>query len=183
MMSIKATTLTLIAAIAGSAVAVPASNMARADEHAVTNSTEIAPGVVFTLHSAPGDIAARDEADNAAAAPRLNRRCGADSIECDDNYIPSLAACDGLINYIRTISNQVLPNSPRDACLQQSGSRCCISWSKPVPGLRAGSLISGATPVRDQCVYVQASSGLMRDHSLNGVCLTQCLSNRPNGCS
>jgi hypothetical protein len=84
---------------------------------------------------------------------------------------------------LRTDGASGVPESPRAICLDMGFGQCCISWSKPVPGLVYNNLYSAAEAVRDGCFGLSNRiSGYAENTSLNGVCLHQCFSNQPGGC-
>ena len=112
---------------------------------------------------------------------KLRRRCGSNRIECYNSHVPPSSLCAILINDLEK-AYFPLRSAPRSVCLQQGSERCCVSWSKHVDGLYGDMLYNAAIDTYP-CIWQQGRSGLARDTSLNGVCLTQCLSNRPDGCS
>ncbi|KAJ7615956.1 hypothetical protein FB45DRAFT_680231, partial [Roridomyces roridus] len=71
--------------------------------------------------------------------------------------------------------------SPRSICQTVNGNQCCVSWANAVSGLIQLDLVSAANDVLNDCGGNDIS-GLTRNTNLNGICTTQCLSNRPSGC-
>ncbi|KAK0723594.1 hypothetical protein B0T26DRAFT_622866, partial [Lasiosphaeria miniovina] len=108
------------------------------------------------------------------------RRCGSNAVSCDGGHAPALNTCTELVNRVRT-STLTLNSSPRSVCLSRSGKNCCISWSKDIGSVREADLFNAGKNVLDRCVG-ENNSGLARDVSINGNCLTECLSDRATGC-
>ncbi|KAK3380761.1 hypothetical protein B0T24DRAFT_571717 [Lasiosphaeria ovina] len=115
-----------------------------------------------------------------SSTSRLARRCGSNAVSCDGGHVPALNTCTELVNRIRT-STLTLNGSPRSVCLSRSGKNCCISWSKDIGSVREADLFNAGKNVLDRCVG-ENNSGLARDVSINGNCLTECLSDRATGC-
>ncbi|KAK1750060.1 hypothetical protein QBC47DRAFT_439153 [Echria macrotheca] len=113
---------------------------------------------------------------------KLNKRCGSNKVECDNSHVPRAELCAILLNDLEEAYFDLRTN-PRSLCLSQGADRCCVSWSKTVNGLNGAHLHTAASQVFSTCVWYRAKSGLTRDTNLNGVCVTQCLSNRPDGCT
>jgi len=134
---------------------------------------------VITIYGTDPAFLASPESDSAPS--RLARRCGSNQVTCGSGNVPPLAACTDLINQVRG-SSRLLSSSPRSLCLSRSGKQCCISWSKDIGSVRESDLQNAANAVKNRCL-ADGLSGLARDVSINKQCLTQCLSNRPNGCS
>lgn len=88
--------------------------------------------------------------------------------------------CSALIG---SLSDAGVDTAPRSICLSQSGNRCCISWANPVPGLVQKNLFNSANTARDRCGGGCTVSAKARHVNLRGICTTQCLSNRPDGCN
>ncbi|KAF9930897.1 hypothetical protein FBU30_011095 [Linnemannia zychae] len=59
----------------------------------------------------------------------------------------------------------------------------CTSWSIAVSGGRFGYLVSAERSIETTCGTTWGTSGLSRDTLIGGTCLTQCLSDRPDGCN
>ena len=135
--------------------------------------------------------------------PRVD--CGGAKVECYSNYnadsnstppfpLPCFlfwpdhsvsltiqAACQSLIDSLYWDNGASVGPSPRSICLTLN-SRCCISWSKNVGQFPANYLWWAANAVEKTCARGLVD-GIQRNTNLNGGCVTQCLSNRPNGCS
>jgi hypothetical protein len=110
--------------------------------------------------------------------------CGTNDVKCATNQLAPGFTCQTLINTVRTNGAGGVPESPRAVCLNSAQGQCCISWSKAVPGLVYNNLYSAANSVFNGCIGLTnpSVSGFTENTSLNGVCLHQCLSNRPGGC-
>lgn len=111
------------------------------------------------------------------------RQCGANDVRCDGSNVPSSASCLALINYLRSNSGSRFGSQIRSFCYTSGNAgQCYASWNRNVPsGALYGNLQPAATAVRNQYVN-QGRSGYALNVNLRGVCLTQCLSNRPTGC-
>ncbi|KAJ6615984.1 hypothetical protein B0H10DRAFT_1652847, partial [Mycena sp. CBHHK59/15] len=120
----------------------------------------------------------------AARAP-APRACGTDDVTCASSHAASSALCSQLLNILNTNPGTIIDNSPRAICLGQGSNQCCVSWSKAVGAMLQGGLFSAANKVFNICLAGSAvsQSGLARNVILNGGCVTQCLSNRPTGCT
>lgn len=148
------------------------------------DATEFGPLVFYSDASTP--FTGEDD------APLLTKRqCGSNRVAaCNggSNRAGSVI-CQRLIGDLRATNRQVA-QSPRAVCLGQSSgsSRCCTSWSQAVANqnFRTGNLAPAAEAILNQC---RAQDGLVSGRtvtngaSLQGVCATQCLSNRPDGCN
>ncbi|KAJ7448912.1 hypothetical protein FB451DRAFT_1053500 [Mycena latifolia] len=122
----------------------------------------------------------------AARAPAAPRSCtGAATVACSTSHAASPAICAQLISAVTTNSNDILGDSPRAVCLGQSSNQCCISWSQDIGPMLEGALLPAAQKVYNTCFANSPllESGLARQVILNGGCVTQCLSNRPTGCT
>ncbi|EJD50239.1 hypothetical protein AURDEDRAFT_112316 [Auricularia subglabra TFB-10046 SS5] len=120
--------------------------------------------------------------ETVAARGLTERACGTNNVQCSGRHVPDNQACQNLINALNANSGSSVGNSPRSICLTTNGNQCCVSWAKVAPGLTQGILVSAANAVQNDCV-VNGQSGLSRNTNLNGICTTQCLSNRATGCS
>ncbi|KAJ7065701.1 hypothetical protein C8F01DRAFT_1351701 [Mycena amicta] len=123
--------------------------------------------------AAPGTVAAARELSAKA--------CGTNDVACSTIAIASTPICSQLVNSLNTGTS--IANSPRSICLGQSNNQCCVSWSQAVGTMPESDLFNAARDTFGQCWNADFGSGLARNVLLNGVCVTQCLSNRPNGCS
>ncbi|KAK3381865.1 hypothetical protein B0H63DRAFT_524546 [Podospora didyma] len=113
----------------------------------------------------------------------LQRGCGgSNNVECHTSYQWNSDTCQTLINFLNEDPSATLAKSPRSVCFGTDSATgwCCLSWSKVVNGLQRGSLVPATQAVFGACAGTR--SGLARDVNLQGVCLTQCLSGRAEGC-
>lgn len=111
------------------------------------------------------------------------RACASRTLHCSGSHLADSNLCRVLIRSLKENSGWAGP-SPRSICLSKSG-QCCISWATNVDEFPQGDLVSAANAVLGKCddSLVSAVSGLARNVKLNGRCTTQCLSNRPTGCT
>ncbi|GKT52492.1 uncharacterized protein ColSpa_12673 [Colletotrichum spaethianum] len=117
-------------------------------------------------------------------ATSLNRRCGSNAVTCSGSHQGPASACAQLIVSIAgPRSGQSVPSSPRSFCLTGSGGNCCVSWANPLSNAYYSQLVPAAQKVNNQCQSGGWVSGLSRDTLIGNTCTTQCLSDRPNGCS
>ncbi|KAJ7505963.1 hypothetical protein B0H11DRAFT_1850562 [Mycena galericulata] len=110
------------------------------------------------------------------------RQCGSNAVTCSGSNTADVNSCRQLISSLRSNAGQGLGTSPRSICTTQNGNQCCVSWANAVSGLTQGNLVNAAQDVLNTCAG-STVSGLTRNTNLNGVCTTQCLSNRATGCS
>ncbi|KAJ7138825.1 hypothetical protein C8R46DRAFT_968979 [Mycena filopes] len=109
--------------------------------------------------------------------------CGSNIVQCSaDSTVATASICQQLVNSLNGNGNTIA-NSPRSVCLGQSGNQCCVSWSAPAGNIPAADLFNAANDVLGACTRSGKVSGLARDVQLSGACVTQCLSNRPDGCT
>ncbi|KAK2594578.1 hypothetical protein QQS21_007708 [Conoideocrella luteorostrata] len=114
----------------------------------------------------------------------LERRCGSNAVTCSGSHQGSASTCAQLIvSIVGPRAQTPIPASPRSFCLSGSGGNCCVSWSQVVNNAVYGDLVSAAKAVNNQCQSNGKVSGLARDVLVGSTCTTQCLSDRPNGCS
>ncbi|KAI1859111.1 hypothetical protein JX265_010588 [Neoarthrinium moseri] len=128
--------------------------------------------------------AAPSASSPAAGEPLAPRACSTSDVTCDSDNVPDPAVCGGLIDILREGGSRAVPQSPLSICLTLDGanaSRCCVTWSAPVPNLDQKYLVPAATKVFNECLPL-GLSGLARNVDLVGVCAVQCLSNRPDPC-
>ncbi|KAK1763901.1 hypothetical protein QBC33DRAFT_622604 [Phialemonium atrogriseum] len=131
----------------------------------------------------PGSEAKRSGLE-AAGAPLEARACGSVAVSCFGSNLADATNCANLISALRRDPFRQLSQSPRAVCLGQGGGECCVSWSKAVSGLEQGDLLNGANFVLQDCLKSgNRVSGLTRNVQLQSSCVTECLSNRPDGCS
>ncbi|KAJ7740787.1 hypothetical protein B0H14DRAFT_2989875 [Mycena olivaceomarginata] len=110
------------------------------------------------------------------------RQCGSNAVTCSGSHTADVNSCRQLISSLRSNGGQGVGTSPRSICTTQNGNQCCVSWADAVSGLTQGNLVNAAQAVLNDCAG-STVSGLSRDTNLNGVCTTECLSNRATGCS
>ncbi|KAJ7268160.1 hypothetical protein B0H12DRAFT_1045506 [Mycena haematopus] len=121
-----------------------------------------------------------------APAPAPRSCSATDDVTCSGSYAASAAVCSELLYIIATNPNGVIGASPRAVCLGSGGAtECCTSWSENVGAMLQGELSAAADKIYNVCFAPSNTneSGLARNVALNGGCLTQCLSNRPGGCT
>ncbi len=123
--------------------------------------------------------------DGNSTTPRQLPRdpgCGTNSITCSTNHATYRPVCVSLMSVLN--NNVRLPDSPRSVCLSVGGSQCCISWSQPAV-VEEKNLLSSAQRVLAFCLPGDTVlSGQEKGVALglDGTCVTQCMSNRPDGC-
>jgi hypothetical protein len=107
--------------------------------------------------------------------------CGSNQVICHDSNQVFDSYCYDVLSALQSQSNQQVPVSPRSFCV----NGCCVSWANDANGLLYGDLIPAAESVLANCVQSDSGyvSGLTRDTLLAGTCTTQCLSDRPQGCT
>ncbi|KAJ7622191.1 hypothetical protein FB45DRAFT_980575 [Roridomyces roridus] len=143
---------------------------------------EETPSGTITIWGVPDGVpnSKRTTADS-AAVPIEKRQCGSNNVNCSGSHTADRNACIQLVGSLSANSGQGVGVAPRSICQTVNGNQCCVSWANPASGLTQGELVSGANAVLNGCGG-NAISGLTRNTNLNGICTTQCLSNRPNGC-
>ncbi|KAJ7456484.1 hypothetical protein FB451DRAFT_1276107 [Mycena latifolia] len=111
------------------------------------------------------------------------RACsGTNDVTCSGSHKAEGGICQQLVNSLNSNSGTVIGDSPRSICLGQGGNECCVSWSAAVGAMPQGDLFTAANKIFQDC-FGSTISGLARNVNLNGGCVTECLSNRPTGCS
>ncbi|KAJ7754727.1 hypothetical protein B0H14DRAFT_3166462 [Mycena olivaceomarginata] len=118
------------------------------------------------------------------------RQCGNNAVTCSGSHTADVNSCRQLISSLSSNGGQGVGKEtdtgqkrpPRSICTTQNGNQCCVSWADAVSGLTQGNLVNAAQAVLNDCAG-STVSGLSRDTNLNGVCTTECLSNRATGCS
>ena len=141
--------------------------------------------VIKTETTPFGDLVFYGAASNLTSSKRSDfeaRACGTNNVQCFGSNIPNLASCQHLVSVLSASGGTVLGTSPRSVCLTLSGNQCCTSWADVAPGVTDGDLASAAEDVLAGCVE-NNQSGVARNVNLNGICTTQCLSNRATGCT
>ncbi|KAJ6503900.1 hypothetical protein C8R45DRAFT_818183 [Mycena sanguinolenta] len=176
-LSLKLSMAAVLGVAAEFVVAVPATGDATL---VVSHQAVQANGLTLTYWvDAPG-VAAR----GSAPAPRS---CSAtDDVTCSNSHAASSAVCSELLSIVAANPVEVIGASPRAVCLGTSAAtECCISWSQDVGAMLQSELLPAAQKVYNVCFATSNTneSGLARHVALNGGCLTQCLSNRPTGCT
>lgn len=147
--------------------------------------------IILDQYAVPGgNITIYGDDPNAVPAPlpfedpaAVQRRCGSNTIACFASWQAYLGPCSELISYMRDHPRNTLPTSPRSICMQTIGFQCCVSWANNVNNIELGFLEPAASKTYDTCRTSDSLvSGKAHDANLNGVCTTQCLSERPDGC-
>ncbi|KAJ7102395.1 hypothetical protein B0H15DRAFT_329278 [Mycena belliarum] len=142
--------------------------------------SKVVPMGEYTLtywSDAPGTIAGD------ALGARAPIPCsGNNDVTCSGSHKAESGICNQLVNSLHSNSGTVIGDSPRSICLGQGGNQCCVSWSAAVGSLPQGDLFDAAKKIFSSC-FGATISGLARNVNLNGGCVTECLSNRPTGCS
>jgi len=178
-------TTALLLAAAGTGLAAPATSQAAAEVPAGLQILRVIPqpdGAVVTWY---GDSATEGTTPNEEANPAvINKRCGSNQIECHTSNQGYGDNCVALLNYLNG-NQDTMQTSPRSICWAVPGlpMPCCVSWSKDAPGARIGSFYNAAAKTYNTCLDTYLVSGKSKDTNINGVCLTQCLSVRPDGCN
>ncbi|EJD50801.1 hypothetical protein AURDEDRAFT_111961 [Auricularia subglabra TFB-10046 SS5] len=173
MLFTKAFFLTALALLQVQAAPAPAAS----EETLVVLKTEDSIHGPLVFYGLPGG------ANETVAARELTERaCGTNNVQCFGSNVPNRQACQNLINSLSANSGTGVGNSPRSICQTTNGNQCCVSWADVASGLTQGMLVSAANAVQNGCV-VNGQSGVSRNTDLNGVCTTQCLSDRASGCS
>ncbi|KAF8183564.1 hypothetical protein K438DRAFT_1907972 [Mycena galopus ATCC 62051] len=152
-----------------------ASPASDASDLVVLSTQETADGATITIWGYPNGASNR-------ADTLEKRQCGGNAITCSGSHTADVNSCNQLISSLNNNSGQGLGTSPRSICATQNGNQCCVSWADAVSGLTQGDLVNAAQQILDDCGG-SSVSGLSRDTDLNGVCTTECLSNRATGCS
>lgn len=102
-----------------------------------------------------------------------------DNPTCSGDHQASTGDCS---NLLAAISNDLsdLPSSPQDIRY----NNCYVSWSKRADqeGTVVAHLYNAARNIYNTCNSNNKVSGLVKNVDLNGVKLTECLSNRATRC-
>ncbi|KAJ7124594.1 hypothetical protein C8R43DRAFT_1147261 [Mycena crocata] len=118
-----------------------------------------------------------------ALAARAPVPCsGTNDVTCSGSHQADSNICSQLVNQLSSNSGHVVADSPRAICLGQGGNQCCVSWSGAVGNMPQGDLFNAANKIFNNC-FGSSISGVARNVALNGGCVTECLSNRADGCS
>ena len=184
-----ATALLSVLAIARLSLTAPAAEPASHSSLSVLENVPEGLAIAYTEQAGNYTIAyfVKDptyiESYVAAVEQRAATACGQNLVQCGTNNKASSDACGAVLTQISRIASTRAPLSPRQVCAINRDSRqCCISWSKEVANLQYGFLLPAAAKTFDECDKGTGVSGLARDVILNGVCMTQCLSDRGTGC-
>jgi hypothetical protein len=111
----------------------------------------------------------------------LPRQCGSNDVSCSGSNVASTEFCRQLVNSLNS-GGVTLADSPRAVCLGQGGNQCCVSWNGAVGNMPEAFLFNAANKIFGTCFSPTFGSGFARNVALNGRCVTECLSNRPDGC-
>ncbi|KAH6855937.1 hypothetical protein B0I37DRAFT_338499 [Chaetomium sp. MPI-CAGE-AT-0009] len=120
------------------------------------------------LPAAPAALTSRSSAQGLQAR---------DSPVCSGNHQAPTGDCYNLLAALSNDLNEI-PESPRNIRY----TNCYVSWSKVAHGVRA-ELYNAGVDIYNTCNSNGRVSGLKRNVNIQGTTLTQCLSDRPNGCS
>ncbi|KAJ6592650.1 hypothetical protein B0H19DRAFT_921467 [Mycena capillaripes] len=119
-----------------------------------------------------------------AARSAVPRACGTDDVICAADNGATPAICNELILILNRTPTALLNGTPAAIGLGQASNQCCISWNANAGAMQQGALVHTATKVYNTCLAPSTlrQSGVALNIILNGFCVTQCLSNRPDGC-
>ncbi|KAF8175969.1 hypothetical protein K438DRAFT_1979475 [Mycena galopus ATCC 62051] len=162
--------IAVLALAIGLVHATPAVNTT--DQLVIASTTPVGEYNLTIWIDAPG-------AATAAPAAVAGRACGTNNVVCDTKNKADAALCAALIAQLD--SSTTIGNSPRSICLGQGGNQCCVSWSKAVGNMPESDLVNAARDIYNGC-FSGSISGEANNVNLNGVCVTQCLSNRATEC-
>ena len=172
-MFFKPATVILVAGILG-AFATPVAR----DTELILLSSKLVPDGNLTIWGVPPN-----EERNAISADNtaISKRCGSNDVTCSSDHQASRNVCNMLLSNLAASAGNGISTSPRAICLSSSGDKCCVTWASAVNGLTQGELVDAASKIAQVCGG-SPLSGLARNVNLNGVCTTECLSNRETGC-
>ncbi|KAI1191172.1 hypothetical protein F5B17DRAFT_426819 [Nemania serpens] len=111
----------------------------------------------------------------------IKRRCGSQSLICDNSHTADRNSCKSLIDDLRGDS-AVLGSSPRSICGTYNNQQCCVSWHTVVTGATRDSLVSAAQKSYDGCKGDTGVSAKVSDTMIGATCTDQCMSNRATHC-
>ncbi|SPO04487.1 uncharacterized protein DNG_07172 [Cephalotrichum gorgonifer] len=138
-------------------------------------------GATFTVYG----VDESTETSPSEANP-LKRRCGSNQVQCYGNNVASGWACEYLLSGRMFFYDRPI-NDHRSICVLMPNhiDKCCVSWANDLRGAKVAHLVNAGMKTLNQCGGVNSKtvSGKARDVNLNGVCTTQCLSNRAEGCN
>jgi len=161
-------------------IAVTVASTLGAGSRLETLSTTVIPEGILTIYGSRESPQVASPQDR----PITSRQsCGTNDLLCSDRYAASKDTCATLVE-ILDAATMVFPYSAsRAVCLDQAGDRCCTSWSVSVDELQEYVLLFAAEKILNGCNYGgNRVGGSARNVLLMGTCVTQCLSNRPDGC-
>ena len=161
-----------ILALAATIQVLAAPTTEAADDLIVVQTLPYGNGTLVVYGSAtPGTV-------TAVSSPAPN--CGTNAVACSGSNQANVNTCMSLLTGIQD-SGAVLGSSPRSLCVIQDGNQCCVSWSANIGSVAESDLFNAGEAVLNTC-FGEYISGRASDVSINGQCLSQCLSNRPDGC-
>ncbi|KAJ7844928.1 hypothetical protein B0H14DRAFT_3455341 [Mycena olivaceomarginata] len=140
--------------------------------------TSAAPDSLIISHVIPVDAPTANALTSRALVPCS----GSNDVACGSGHKATSTICNQLLTHLSSSDGTVIANSPRAVCLGQSGNQCCVSWSVAVGDIPQGDLFNAQNKVYRDC-FGGTISGLAQNVNLNGGCVTECLSNRPDRCS
>jgi hypothetical protein len=109
--------------------------------------------------------------------------CGDNApVVCSGKHQAPYEACEALNYEFISDPGRGVPTSPRSVCFNGNAGQCCASWARDAPGLLWGYLVNGLEAALGNC-GTDSISAKTENVILNGVCTTQCTSNRPTGCT
>lgn len=111
----------------------------------------------------------------------IKRRCGSQSLVCDNSHTADRGSCKSLIDDLRG-DNAALGSSPRSICGTYNDHQCCVSWHTVVSGATRDSLVSAAQKSYDGCRGDTGVSAKVHDTMIGTTCTDQCMSNRATHC-
>jgi hypothetical protein len=174
MPSIKS--LISLAAVLAHAMASPAATDATLE----VLSTKNLPEGILTVYGSRGSAHANPVFDRSITA---RQSCGSNDLLCRDSNAASVGTCSTLIDILSATENVFSASVSRAVCLDHAGDRCCTSWSRAVNDLEEYVLVIAAEKIFNGCTYDgDRVGGSARNVLLMSTCVTQCLSNRPDGC-
>lgn len=101
-------------------------------------------------------------------------------IVCSKSHGPVGNACISLVNRIKDDNTQI-SGGPRNIREDFAGNTCYVSWSKDAD-FPTKYLYNAANSLLQACISQTYSGKAMNTH-LGSVTVTECMSDRPNGCS
>ena len=153
----------------GNAAAVDTHPVLVAEREAVGNGT-------LTWFTAPPG---KRDADRDLLVSR-DTGCGTNNIKCSSGHPYHGPTCNTLISLLG--STYVL-NGYQAVCLDLGVGQCCISWSKATRfPIMQKDLVPSAQRSLNTCGLARMS-GQEWNVRLGDTCLSQCLSDRPTGCT